>query len=399
MNKKVSVIGIGMDGKHTLTKQAEKAILNANVLIGAKRMVEYFSGLNKAVFIEYKSDIIADYIKKCSFLNIAVLMSGDCGFYSGAQKLLLLLEDCNTDVICGISAPVYLCSKLNLSWQDMHFVSLHGTDANIVRSVCSHYRTFFLLGGSVTAKSVCKRLCEYDLGNVKVYIGENLSAENERILIGNASDFINAETSDLCVLIAENSGYEKYLLFGIPDHEFICGDVPMTKAEIRCIAVSKLKICSDDICWDIGCGTGSVSIEMALKCEHGKVYAIDKNPEAVKLTHANSRKFGCDNIKIINKDACEAAAELPAPDSVFIGGSGRKLDNIILSAISKNPQVKIVVTAVCIETLTKCTEFFASQNIECEVSQIAVTRAKKTGNCTMLSAQNPVYIISRRQDR
>ena len=392
--KKVSIIGIGMDGAETLTAEGLNAVKAADVLIGAKRVAGYFENYNKPVFITYDTEKIAVFIRECEYSSIAVLMSGDCGFYSGAKKLVPLLSDMNVKLVSGISAPVYFCAKLGLSWSDMHFISLHGRTDNIVRAVSKYERTFFLLGGESSAADVCRRLCEYSLDSIKVYIGENLASKNERIFIGQAAEFTDLATDSLCVMIIENLNYEKTIKSCIPDDSFIRGSIPMTKAEVRSICVSKLDVESKSVCWDIGSGTGSVSVELALRCFEGTVYAVDRNPDAAELTALNSRKFLCDNIIVKCGEASSEVDKLPRPDCVFIGGSGGILEKIILTAINKNPEVKIVVTAVSLETIENCRKVLHRFEIKAEINQIAVTRTVKVGVHTMLRAENPIFIIN-----
>lgn len=396
MYKKIFIVGTGMDGALTLTREGENAVKNADLLIGAERMMKPFESLNKPCLCEYKSEIIAEYIRNSDCEKIAVLMSGDCDFYSGAQKLLNLLSDMDTEVICGISSPVYFCSKIKIPWQDMHFSSLHGRNANAARLVSRYEKNFFLLGGDMTVSHLCQRLCEYGLENVTVYVGENLSYDNERIFTGSAKELTGLHTDKLCVAVVMNPQYEKNIRIGIDDSEFIRDKVPMTKSEVRCAVISKLEIGRDDVCWDIGCGSGSVSVEMAMQCENGTVYAVDKNETAVRLTEQNSRRFACDNIQVIESDASHAAETLPVPDCVFIGGSGGELEKIINLAYNKNSSVKLVVTAVSLETLTDCMAIFEKLGLTAEITQIAVTRTKKIGSHTMLSAENPVYIVKRK---
>lgn len=392
MNKNVFIVGIGMDGAKTLTAEAHKAIESAQLIIGAKRMVEPFLSLGKQLFISYNTVEIADFISKSESTDIAVLMSGDCGFYSGAEKLANLLDNCT--IISGISSPVYFFSKLKMPWQDCHFVSLHGADANIVRNVCTHEKTFFLLGGKITVSEICRKLYCYGLRNLQVYIGENLSAENEKISSGIAADFTDYENANLCVMAVINPDYERIVRSGIADGMFLRGNVPMTKAEVRSVCISKLMIKKGAVCWDIGCGTGSVTVEMALQCADGTVYAVDKNVEAVDLTKQNALKFGCDNIIVHNGRAEQIAAVFPPPDCVFIGGSGGCIEEIIAIAAEKNPHTNFVVTAVTLETLNKSIAMFERFEIPYEVSQIAVTRTRKIGNSTMLAAENPIFIIN-----
>ncbi len=396
MENKINIIGIGMDGMQTLTIEAIQAIEKADLLIGSKRMLTPFEHLKKRMICEYKSEKVVEHIRNNHTFNISVLMSGDCGFFSGANSLKSRLNKCDVNFISGISTPIYFCSKIQMNWNDLHFISLHGRNSNIVRNVAVHEKTFFLLGGDISASDICSKLCEYDLGNLKVFFGENLASVNERILTGVASDFINLQTDSLCALIVVNSNYENYTKIGISDEEFIRGSVPMTKSEIRSVLISKLKIKRDDNCWDIGCGTGSVSVEMAMQCSDGTVFSVDKNPEAIKLTDENRHKFCCDNIEIVNNDALNVINDLPAPDSLFVGGSGNHLEKIMTCAYTKNNTIKVVVTAVSLETLNSCITVFEKLGFESEITQIAVTRTKKIGNHTMLSSENPIFIIKRK---
>ncbi|MGN0666355.1 MAG: precorrin-6y C5,15-methyltransferase (decarboxylating) subunit CbiE [Huintestinicola sp.] len=392
--KMVYIVGVGMDGMNTLTAEAREAICSADILVGAKRMTDMFADSGKTVYNTYHSTEIAKLLESEKFEIAAVLMSGDCGFYSGAAGLLPMLSEYKTEVICGISSPVYFASKLGISWQNMRFISLHGAEDNIVRNAASNEKTFFLLGGKVTASDICRRLCEYGLGEITVHIGECLANENERIQSGKASDFTEIDTDRLAVLMTVNPKYQRNVRFGIDDGFFQRGSVPMTKSEIRGAIISKLDIRPDDICWDIGCGTGSVSVEMALQCSSGRVYSVDRNEEACRLTKANAHRFYCDNITVYCGMAGEIIPELPKPDRLFIGGSCGELEKILHRAYELNPEVKTVITAVSLETLSSAVKLLEQSGNNTDVVQIAVTRTKKIGEHTMLSAENPVYIIT-----
>lgn len=392
--KKVYIIGIGMNGQETLTQQAETAIESANCLIGAKRMLEPFAALGKPEFSSWNSAEISGFIMDSGYANFAVLMSGDCGFFSGAEGLLKALPDSvQTEIICGISSPVYFCGKLRIPWQDIPTVNLHGKASNIARNAAKYPRCFFLLGGNIGAKEVCQRLCEYGLGTLTVHIGERLGYPQERILSGTAEEFTDIITDPLSVLLTENSNPENGIRSGIPDDEFVRDKVPMTKSEVRALVISKLGIAPENIVWDIGCGTGSVSLEMALQCYNGAVYAIDNNPAASVLTRRNSVKFHCDNITVKTGSAPDEIADFPAPDKVFIGGSSGNLRGIISAALNKNSAAGIVVTAVSLETLHEAAEALSENEIEPEITQAAITRTKKIGSHTMLAAENPIFII------
>lgn len=398
--KQVKIIGIGMDGKRTLTEQAREAIEKSQVLIGASRMLDPFEKEGKECYCAYQSEKIVSYILESDKRCFAILMSGDCGFYSGTRQVLPLLKkqepQISVEIISGISSPVYFCNQVGIPWQDVYMASLHGTSHNIVRCVCSHEKTFFLLGGEVTAAQVCKKLCEYGRGQIEIYVGENLASPEEKITKGVAGDFCQLTTNQLAVLLAVNPRSEKTPERCIEDERFERGAVPMTKAEVRGVCVSRLKIGNGDICWDIGCGTGSVSVEMALACGEGKVYAVDCNQEAVSLTEKNQHHFGCDNIEVFLGNAQETCKNWPAPDCVFVGGSTGAMETVLTCALEKNARAKILITAVSLETLQQSIALLERLNREASVTQLAVTRTRKIGTHTMLQAENPIYVIEGR---
>jgi len=394
---KISLIGTGMDGIHTLTREAGNAVQESEILIGAERMLAPFRNSGKQLLIAYKPQEIADFIHKSKKSSASVLLSGDIGFYSGAEKLRILLKEHELHVYSGIASPVYFADKLGISWENMKFISLHGIRNNIVIHVRQNHYCFFLLGGEMSAEKLCQKLCEYGMKQIKIHIGERLGYPEERILSGTAEEFQHLSVNHLSVLIAENPDFCRNMPFLIPESDF-CDDsvpehVPVTKAEIRHLAVSSLEIEKHHICWDIGSGTGSVSVGMAQHCPDGKVYALDQNLSAYQLTKRNAHRFGCDNIQIFQGTAPEALAEFPAPDRVFIGGSSGNLREIFEIIRQKNPSAKISMTAVTLETLENAVHVFADSGTEPSITQISITRTRKTGSYTMLNAQNPVFLI------
>ncbi len=390
---KIYIVGIGMDGVKTLTAEAGKAIESADVLIGAKRVTEPFAALGKPVFECWRTDGICEYISRGRFRTAAVLMSGDCGFFSGAQALVKRLAEYDTEVIAGISAPVYLCARLGLPWQDMKLVSLHGADAGIARNVRGNALCFFLLGGDITPADICGRLCEYGMEDITVHIGARLAYPDERIIGGTAKELSEVRCDPLCAVITENPSPEARVRYGIPDGEFLRGEVPMTKAEIRAIIAAKLGVCENDTVWDVGCGTGSVSVECALAASDGTVFAVDKNEQAAALTERNARKFGCDNIRVYRGNAPGALAELPGPDRLFIGGANGHIAEILDAAFAEGNSPRTVITAVSLETLHEAVTALRDRGFSPEVTQISAVRSRVLGTHTMPDPQDPVFII------
>lgn len=178
------------------------------------------------------------------------------------------------------------------------------------------------------------------------------------------------------------------------DKHFIRGKIPMTKSEVRAVSLSKLGLSRDSVVYDIGAGTGSVAVEAALYACQGHVYAVEQKREGCELIRQNQEKFGAKNLTVIEGHAPEALKGLPAPDRVFVGGSGGELSRILDLVWEKNPQARVVANAIALETLTAAWEYLKHRGLEAEVVSIQVSKARKTGDYHLMIAQNPVYIIT-----
>lgn len=184
---------------------------------------------------------------------------------------------------------------------------------------------------------------------------------------------------------------------GISDDLFIRDKVPMTKEEIRILTMCKAKIRPNSIVWDIGAGTGSLSIEAALLAVQGKVYAVEKKDLAIELLHKNIAKFNLkDKIEVIASEAPQGLDNLPGCDVVFIGGSGKHMFEILdVIDIKLRAGGRIVVNAVTVQTIAQIIEYMSQkENYTYEAVQVQVNRLRKVGSYDMFNAQNPVYIVT-----
>lgn len=186
---------------------------------------------------------------------------------------------------------------------------------------------------------------------------------------------------------------------GIPDNLFIRGDVPMTKEEIRAAVISKLRLKSDQIIYDIGAGSGSMTVEAALKAAEGMIYAVEKKAEAVELINKNLEKFKLSNVEIIREEAPQGLEKLPPADRIFIGGSGGFLKEIITFSDNKlKDRGRIVLTAITVNTLTDAVAQLEQLDYQIDITNIAVTKTKKIKHYHMFNALNPIYIISAQRE-
>ena len=396
LSQKISLVGIGMGAEKTLTLEGKKALNEAELLIGAKRMTEAVQKPGQMVLHEYRSEKIVEYIREHpKYRTVAIALSGDVGFYGGAKKLIDQLDG-NVEVICGISSVVYFMSKIGLSWDDAKIVSAHGRNCNLISLIRHNPKVFSILGTEDGVAVLASRLVYYGMGDVTLYVGENLSYENEKIFHDKAANLTEYRGDALSVVTACNEKATPLsAVHGISDGEFLRGKAPMTKEEVRTVSLSKLRLSEDSVCYDVGAGTGSVSVEMALRAWMGQVYAIEKKEDALALLKENKKKFAVDNLAIIPGVAPEAMTELPAPTHAFIGGSSGNMQDIINLLLEKNPKVRIVINCITLETVTEAMNAIRDFGLEdVDIVQLAAARSKSIGRYHMMMGENPIYIIS-----
>ena len=392
---KVYLIGVGLGNPDTLTLAARRAIEESNLLIGAPRLLEGYAG-KKCVPAILAGDIAAAAAQEGAG-PVAVLLSGDIGFYSGAKKLYPLLEGYEVEALPGISSLAYFCARCRTPWEDVYLVSAHGRAHNAPGEIQCHKRTFVLTGGNYRAEHLCRDLCTWGMEDVPVTVGERLSYPEEAITRGAAGELAERQFDSLAVVLVENPrpvGRE-HAAPGIPDEAFLRGKTPMTKEEVRTLSVSRLRLRPEDAVWDVGAGTGSVSVECALAVPKGRVFAVERSEEALELLAQNREKFAAWNLRIVPGAAPAVLRDLPAPDRVFVGGSGGELEDILRLALEKNPRCRVVVNAVTLETLAECTRCFALLGLEdVAVTELSAARTREAGRYHLLQGLNPVFLLS-----
>lgn len=393
----VSIVGIGPGSREAMTLQAQQAIAQAQCLIGAKRMLDSTALPGQCRIEAISPEKIAASIQSHpEFSRWAVVMSGDTGFFSGTKKLLPLLSDCRTQVLPGISSLSCLCARLGTSYEDVKPVSLHGRSRNLCADVAANRRVFVLTGGEHGAAQLCTQLAEAGLCHVQVAVGEQLGYPDERIVTGTAQELAGQHFSSLSAMLIENPSACDAPRFGLPDEAFLrCDNVPMTKSEVRSVCLSKLKLNRNSVVWDVGAGSGSVALEMALLASDGQVFAIERQAKALELLQENRRRFLAENLTIVPGLAPDACQPLPAPTHAFLGGTGGQLRRILALLLEKNPHVRIVASAISLESLaelTQCAKEFAFT--QTEVVSLSVARAKKAGPYQLMLGQNPIYLFT-----
>ena len=393
--KKVSLVGIGMGDAESRTVGMERVLHEADCIIGAKRMLESVDTAGKDCHVAILAKDIEQIIHADKqHRRFAVLLSGDTGFYSGAKKLIEALDGMDVDVLPGVGSLSYFCARLHRSWEDVRPISLHGRECDLIGEVRRNAAVFSLLGGTDGAKNALKRLCTAGFDHLTVHIGEKLGYADEKISSGSAQELIEHEYDPLSVMLIENPDSAGFVVtHGLEDDAFERDEVPMTKAEIRSISLSKLRLPQGAVAYDVGSGSGSVSVEMAMQAFRGTVYAIEMKDNAVALTQKNKEKFSLMNLEVIHGKAPEALNDLPAPTHAFIGGSSGSMKGIIDCLLKKNPHVRIVINAVTLETVSELTELSKAFDY-CDIAEVSVAKPRVLGRYRLMTAHNPVYIFT-----
>ncbi len=404
------IIGAGLGDPRTLTVEAREAVDAASLVIGAERILVPYRDGKRCIAAGRTEDILQALAGECAGPEavpvVAVLMSGDSGFFSGAKQLTAALGishggvctfgkgmEYTTAVLPGVSSLSYFCARIGRSWEDVKIVNLHGARENLWQAVLTHEKVFAVTGGDVQEQLAS--LADRGLGGVYGCVGEWLSYERERIRRGTVAQLTEYEYDNPAVMYLENSQAAGKNLTGLPDDSFARGETPMTKAEVRAVVMSKLRVRERETVYDIGAGTGSVSVELALAASRGMVFSVEKDVDAIELCKLNRQRFSLHNIKIVEGTAPDALSALPAPDAAFIGGSGGRLEEIVACLRAKNPAVRLAVNAVTLESAERAVRLLEGSGFTgVEAVQIQVNRIRKAGTGHMVTAQNPVTIVT-----
>ncbi len=361
-------------------------------MIGAKRLIEPFS--HASTVISYRPEKIRAVVEQTDKEEIVIVMSGDTGFYSGTKKLLQYLEEWEVKIYPGISSISYLSAQIGISWEDAKILSLHGREENLEEALFQYDKVFLLTAGKMD--ELCQRLTSHGFGDYDIYIGEWLSYPQERITIGKVREMQQLESNPLaCCFLIANGEKKRRASFGIGDELFVRGNVPITKSEIRAVTLSKLSLRKTDIVYDIGAGTGSVSVEMAIAASMGKVYAVECQEEAQQLIEQNKEKFQLENLELVKGMAPDVMNNLPKPDVAFLGGTKGNMEKILTILQQKNPNIHLVINAITLETMSQALEILKKLKFRnLDLVQLFPARAKQVGKYHMMTALNPVFLIT-----
>jgi precorrin-6Y C5,15-methyltransferase (decarboxylating) len=411
-NMEIILAGIGMGHVNGLTKEVERVISEADILLGAERMLNaVYSKAERHPF--YQEEQVIPYlhdIQSGSLFEenkkVVILFSGDSGFYSGCQPLYAALEKEITEgrikaslrILPGISSIAYLASCIGESYHDAAVYSIHGKKLyNLAHRIKSRSKTFLITSGVKDINQLGELLTDAGMQKCEIITGYQLSYEEQRVERHTPLECMELKEEGLYTCFVKNPyATQRRLTHGVADGQFIRDRVPMTKEEIREVSICKLRLKEKAVVYDIGSGTGSIAIEIAGISDDIQVYAVEQKHEAVLLIEKNKKKFELQNVTVVESRAPEGLTELPMATHAFIGGSGGRLKEILVSLRQMNPDMRVVVNAVSMETICEMREILSMDDMikEEEIVQLQVSRAKKAGNYHLMQSENPVWICA-----
>ena len=397
----ITIAGLGMGSEGGLTLDAHLAIKDSDVIFGAERLISRF---NKKKYPLYLAKDIIPVLEAEKPLRPVILYSGDVSFFSGTRKMIAALKEWRRDIIIrvlpGISSISYLASKIGTSYDDAKLFSLHGHDsdedlAKLTDLIRYNPKVFTLLSGGKDIGKIAEAMITSGIKG-SITAGNNLSYDDESVITMSPDEALSYDKTGITTaFISNDAPLRKPLINVIKDSDMIRSDVPMTKECIRHESIIRLELCEGDVLYDVGGGTGSVSIEAASLSRDLKVYTFEKKPEAIGLIKENIKKADLYNIEVVEGDAPDTFEGLPSPDKVFIGGSEGRLSDIIAKLSGMRKGIRYVINAVSLETFEEVKKLMKEYDAKDEeILQISVTGVRKAGEHHLMSAQNPVWIFS-----
>lgn len=386
------IVSMGM-GFDSLTNEALRVISESTILIftSERLLNSYKQGLDKDLtvkcFVSYKQLEIDEILREReNGSTVSILISGDVGFYSFAAHY----KDSDAIFISGVSSLSALAAHFHLDYSNLSCVSIHGRDERVAISTIRRCEYSFILLPKCIHGFV-DLLTKYGFENLMAYVGSDIGGDGECFDLCHVKELRDLDAYPLRSIIIENPKFDSRIRTGIKDNFFIREHkIPMSKSSVRTMVISALDIKPSDVVWDIGCGSGSVSVEAGLSAYDGWIYSMDVKAEAVSLTEKNLIKAKVANASVVLNSAPNGLDDFKTPDAVFIGGSNGNIDKIINSALKRNPNVKLVLTAISLDTLSSA----LALPLDWDIIQIQASVSRKIGTHHMMSGENPIYILS-----
>ncbi len=406
---KITIVGIGDDGLSGLTESARRTILNADLVLGADATLRLLADVQgKKIALDPEMTAALRQVREALSARNPVLVNyGDPLFYGVARYLCDRLGKDQFEVVPHVSSMQLAFARVKESWEDAYLTSLAGRP---IETVIDRIRTAEKVGlfssDSTPPARLAQTLLDHGIDYFRAYVCENLGQPDERVTQAELADLAEMDFDPLNVLILVRKPNRpdraarvgRYRLFGNPDDVFAQSQPKrelITQAEVRSIALAQLDIRPTSIVWDIGAGSGSVSIEAAQLASQGTVYAIEPDPGDLALIASNAESFGVPNVLSVPGRAPEALSGLPDPDAIFIGGTGRQVEPVLKAAYDRLlPGGRLALNVATIDSLAAAHKTLKELAGEVLIWNVAISRGIEQMDRVRFQAVNPTFLLA-----
>lgn len=428
---KLYVVGIGyspLSNRVLEIIRESRVVLANNRLMELVRKYEVFESLKTIKIINsvYETmDYIRTHHDKPGAGTITLLASGDPLFFGIGRMVVKEFDKEEVEILPDLSSIQLAFAKIKEPWNEALLMSLHGgvdtekpekrnfiiddipvllKKHNKIGILTDKVNSPSAIAQTINSSHIC---CDMSL---KIFVCEKLGYEDERITGGAPEEIYNSSSDHLnVVIIVRNeeprtknkegegrsavSSQLSEIIFGLKETEIQHSRSLITKDEVRAVTIHKLRLQESGVFWDIGAGSGSISIEAGRLCPDMEIIAVERNEEQIGHINSNIRAFKIGNIHVVKGEAPQVLTGLPAPDRVFIGGSGKRLDEIVSLISEKMDKGIVVINATTIETLNNALQFLEKNGFQTDVTEVSVSRSKLINQKRHMSALNPIFII------
>jgi precorrin-6Y C5,15-methyltransferase (decarboxylating) len=415
---KLFVIGIGY---RPFEKRAGRLVLEADVILASSRLFEVFNKYDEYEAVKNRIKVISKVPDTISFIRdwfsqparqpLVLLASGDPMFFGIGRRMVKEFGKERVEIIPDLSSVQQAFSRINEPWDDAFFISLHGGpdiakrralpyEVADIPALLQRYGKMGILTDRENNPGVIAKVLQSAIrdpqSEILMHVCEHLGYPDEKIISGTIEELAGRSFADPNVVILKESGARSQtseVRFGLREEDIVHERGLITKDEVRAVTLHKLRLPEKGVFWDVGAGSGSVSLEAARLSPGLRIFAIEKDPKRSGDIAENIQRFLTKNIDLVNKAAPGVLADLPAPDRVFIGGSGGSLGDIVKHISKVMASGIIVINAATLETLHEAMENLECQGFAVEVSELSVSRSKVIAGKRLMSALNPVFIV------
>jgi precorrin-6B C5,15-methyltransferase / cobalt-precorrin-6B C5,C15-methyltransferase len=398
----VQVVGLGMS-LEDLTPKALEIIREAQVLVGGRRLLDYFPQ-HRAMKIPLGKNPEGT-LKQLPVLaeakRLVVLASGDPSFYGIGSLVVKVLGAEQVVIHPNLTAVQIVCARLKITWQDATIISLHGRTWEPLDAALDQSGPLIIYTDPVHSPGeIARYLLDRGLTKSRLCVAENLGQDTERVTWMSLAEAMGREFSPLNLVVVlfepgEAVSPGPQLHVGLPEEVLAHQAGLITKAEVRAVVLAKLQLRPGQVLWDVGAGCGSVGLEASLLIPGGKIFAVERHPERAAQIKTNRDKYGVHNLEVVCALAPECLAKLPDPQRIFVGGGGPEVGAITKEAVRRlTPEGRVVITAALLETLEAARNIIAEAGWEAEVVHLQVSRSHPLAGGTALQALNPVWVVT-----